>query len=67
MLLLFYCSVIATMVLRHQNWLQEVELDGAEFSDESFKHLSQCSQLRLFSMSFCECVTDQGLMYLKVK
>lgn len=55
------------LVDSHCEHLEELELDGAEVSDEGIKHVSSCSRLKHFGVSFCECLTDQSLEYLKVR
>ncbi|XP_045205172.2 F-box/LRR-repeat protein fbxl-1-like [Mercenaria mercenaria] len=53
------------LVDSHYLYLEEVELDGAEISDVGLEQLSRCKQLKHLGISFCECLTDQSLEYLK--
>ncbi|XP_060573018.1 F-box/LRR-repeat protein 7-like [Ruditapes philippinarum] len=53
------------LVEKHYLYLEEVELDGAEISDLGVEQLSHCKQLKHLGISFCECLTDQSLQYLK--
>ncbi|XP_053399966.1 F-box/LRR-repeat protein 2-like isoform X3 [Mercenaria mercenaria] len=55
------------LVDSHYLFLEEVELDGGEkeISDVGLEQLSRCKQLKHLGISFCECLTDQSLEYLK--
>ena len=55
------------LVEKQNQHLEEVELDGAEISDSGVEQLSYCKQLKHLGISFCECLTDQSLEYIKVK
>ncbi|CAH1777093.1 unnamed protein product [Owenia fusiformis] len=58
-------SVLEQLVLHHQSSLTSLTIDGAEISDESMAHISNCENMRKFSISFAELLTDKSLIYLK--
>lgn len=58
-------SAVTGLVGHHYLYLEEVELDGAEISDAGIQQLARCTQLKHLGISFCECLTDMSLEYLK--
>lgn len=50
---------------RHSDWLEELELDGAELTDYAVMALVRCGKLSSLSISFCELLSDISLQHIQ--
>lgn len=46
------------------SWLERLYLDGADMTDVGMEYLSHCSELKTFSLSFGENITDEGICHI---
>ena len=51
---------------KHHEHLLKLELDGAEITDAAIRNISTCKKLQSLEISFCEYLSDDSLLFLKV-
>ena len=57
---------VSSLVSRHHDHLLNLELDGAEVTDAAIRNISTCKKLQSLEMPFCEYLSDDSLLFLKV-
>ena len=50
---------------KHYDHLVDLVLDGAEISDAAIRNITRCKKLETLELSFCECLSDDALVFLK--
>nr|CAD7448637.1 unnamed protein product [Timema bartmani] len=57
-----YDPDIVHAIQRHHSKLKVLVIDGEDLTDKSFIQVAKCSRLRVLKISFCDQMTDVGLL-----